>query len=192
MTTTPAIPDSPTGTRLMDAAAQLFYSDGVGVGVEKLCKTAGASKKSLYEIFGSKDDLMAASLARSIPTYLAVLLPRAEPYSPPRQRILALFDNLEAIISAPTFRGCPYVSASMEIKNAEHPARAVARGFHNTLTEYFRDAADEAGVDDPGALAVALTVVHDGVTSRAVVQNHADPGLGRAIATSLLGGAGVS
>ena len=48
--------------RLLEAAATLTYRDGVNIGVEALCKAAGVSKRSMYQLFESKDELLAASL----------------------------------------------------------------------------------------------------------------------------------
>ncbi|MEU4745364.1 helix-turn-helix domain-containing protein, partial [Actinosynnema sp. NPDC023658] len=44
--------------RLLDAAGELFYREGVGVGVDALCKAAGVSKRSMYLLFDSKDELI--------------------------------------------------------------------------------------------------------------------------------------
>lgn len=73
--TSTATAGSPTRDRLLDAAAELFYREGVGVGVEALCRVAGVSKRSMYQLFDSKDGVLAASLERSAPAYLAFLLP---------------------------------------------------------------------------------------------------------------------
>lgn len=67
-----------TKDRLLDAAAELFYRDGVSIGVEALCRTAGVSKRSMYQLFASKDEVLAASLARQLPAYEAQLAPGAQ------------------------------------------------------------------------------------------------------------------
>ncbi len=82
------------------------------------------------------------------PGYLDSLLPPASAALGPRARVLAVFDRVEAIAAEPGCRGCPYVSVASEVKVQEHPARVVARRFHDTLTAYFRAAVAEAGVAD--------------------------------------------
>lgn len=53
------------GTRLLDAASDLFYLRGVrAVGVDLIAETAGTTKKTLYDRFGSKDALVALYLLR--------------------------------------------------------------------------------------------------------------------------------
>lgn len=195
MTTTPhpgTRDESATRTRLLDAAARLFYDEGVNVGVAALCREAGVSKRSMYQYFASKDEVLAESLARSVPGYLASLLPPAPEALEPRERILAVFARVEAIAAEPGFRGCPYVSVASEVKAQEHPARAVARRFHDTLTAFFRTAAAEAGVTDPEALARQLTATQDGTLASAVMQGGPIDGLAVAMATALLDAWGVT
>lgn len=195
--TTP--PEAPSGslevastrTRLLDAAAHLFYDQGVHIGVEALCRRAGVSKRSMYQLFESKDDLLAASLERSVPGYLALLLPTDDPQLSPRQLVLHVFERLEVVIADPSFRGCPYVSASMELKSPEHPARVVARRFHDSLTAFFSAALSETETPDRELVAKQLTLVHDGATARAVVQGALGPGLAVATASALLDHAGI-
>lgn len=175
-----------TRTRLLDAAAELFYAEGVGVGVAALCEAAGVSKRSMYQLFDSKEELLAASLARSVPGYLASLLPASGAVTSSREQILSVFERLEAVIAAPGFRGCPYVTVATEVKAPEHPARAVAQEFHDTLTAHFRAAAQGLSVLDPDLLAQQLTLVHDGATARAVVHGVPTPGLAHATATALV------
>lgn len=50
--------------RLLDAAAELFEREGVGVGTDALCRAAGVSKRSMYQLFDSKDAIIAAALER--------------------------------------------------------------------------------------------------------------------------------
>lgn len=64
-----------TRDRLLDAATELFSREGVHIGVEALCRTAGVSKRSMYQLFGSKDEVLAAGLERRAPEYASALLP---------------------------------------------------------------------------------------------------------------------
>ena len=49
--------------RLLDAANQLFYEEGVHtVGVDRVVERAGVAKATLYTLFGSKDGLVRAYL----------------------------------------------------------------------------------------------------------------------------------
>ncbi|MFD0351393.1 TetR/AcrR family transcriptional regulator [Kitasatospora aburaviensis] len=65
MTTTRTRHASGPRERLLEAAQQLTYSQGVGVGVDALLKAADVARRSLYEHFGGKDGLIAEVLRRS-------------------------------------------------------------------------------------------------------------------------------
>ena len=49
--------------RLMAAAHELFYDEGINtVGIDRIIERAGVAKASLYDCFGSKDELIRSSL----------------------------------------------------------------------------------------------------------------------------------
>lgn len=180
-----------TRDRLLDAAAQLFYSDGIGVGVEALCRAAGVSKRSMYQLFDSKDEVMAASLERVAPTYWASLAPADADDRRPRARILHVFERLEELATSPSYRGCPFVAAAVEVKRPDHPASLTARKYKDALTAFFQQEAERAGVQDPALLAQQLTIVFDGASARAVVQASALHGIAVTTAGAILDHAGV-
>lgn len=50
--------------RLLEAAAKRFYDDGVnGTGIDTITAEAGVAKKSLYNNFSSKSELISAYIA---------------------------------------------------------------------------------------------------------------------------------
>ncbi|MGW0338112.1 TetR/AcrR family transcriptional regulator [Streptomyces sp. NPDC003011] len=180
----PALPS--TRDRLLDAAADLFYREGVHIGVEALCRAAGVSKRSMYQLFDNKGEVIAASLERAAAAHRAALLPAAADDRPPRERILHVFRRLEELSAGPDFRGCPYVAAAVELKSPGHPACQVARRHKDALTAFFRREAEAGGVYDPPALAQRLTVVFDGANSWSVVQGRGLDGLAVSMAASLI------
>jgi AcrR family transcriptional regulator len=176
--------------RLLDAAGELFYRDGVSIGVDALCKAAGVSKKSMYQLFRSKDELIAESLASHGPAYQTALLPDTADGTP-RERILTVFERQDQLAAGVEFFGCPFVSTATELKNPEHPGSVVARHFKQRLTDFFQAELTAAGADDPQTLAVQLTMVFDGASARAVVRAQPLAGAGVAMAATLLDAAGV-
>ncbi|MFD5792009.1 TetR/AcrR family transcriptional regulator [Streptomyces diastatochromogenes] len=178
--------------RLLDAAAQLFYRDGVSIGVEALCRTAGVSKRSMYQLFDSKDEMLAASLERRLPWYEAQLRPADPAAGTPRERILHVFERVEKASTDPEYRGCPYLAVLVELKNPDHPASEVARRVKERLQETFRTQAERGGARDPELLARQLMLVFDGASARAGTRvERLDDGLATATVTALLDAAGV-
>jgi AcrR family transcriptional regulator len=182
---------SSTRERLLEAAARLTYRDGVGIGVEALCKAAGVSKRSLYQLFESKDELLAASLEERASTYVAELLPAADDGRSPRERIMHVFGRVESQSVSPEFRGCRYLAVQVELKDQDHPASRVAHGIKANLTAFFRAEAEQGGARDPDLLARQLSLVFDGANARAGIRADTLAGLVGPTVTALLDAAGV-
>ncbi|MET7653950.1 MULTISPECIES: TetR/AcrR family transcriptional regulator [unclassified Streptomyces] len=172
--------------RLLEAAATLTYRDGVGIGVDALCKAAGVSKRSMYQLFESKDALLAASLEERSSAYVATLLPAADDNRSPRERILHVFDQLASQAGAPDFQGCRYLVVQIELKDQGHPASRVAHQVKENLTGFFRTEAGRGGASDPDLLARQLILVFDGASARAGIKADTPTGLIAPTVTTLL------
>lgn len=177
--------------RLLNAAATLTYRDGVGIGVEALCKAAGVSKRSMYQLFESKDELLAASLEQRTSAYVATLLPAADDRRSPRERIMHVFEQVERQAGTPEFRGCQYLAVQIELKDQNHPASRVAHQVKANLTAFFRAEAEQGGVSDPDLLARQLSLVFDGASARAGIGADKLTGLIAPTVTTLLDAAGM-
>ncbi|MDH6213744.1 TetR/AcrR family transcriptional regulator [Streptomyces pseudovenezuelae] len=180
-----------TKDRLLDAASELFYRDGVSIGVEALCREAGVSKRSMYQLFASKDEVLAASLERRAPGYAEQLTGGAEEAGTPRERILYIFEQSERLSTDPAYLGCPFLAALVELKDPEHPASVVARAAKQRLQDAFREQAELGGVEDPEFLARQLMLVFDGASARAGARIETLEGLTTVTVAALLDAAGV-
>ncbi|MDH6517658.1 AcrR family transcriptional regulator [Streptomyces sp. SAI-208] len=176
--------------RLLEAVATLTYRDGVNIGVDALCKAAGVSKRSMYQLFESKDELLAASLEEQAASYAATLLPAADDRSP-RERILHVFQQVEAQADAPDFQGCRYLAVQIELKDPDHPASRVAHQVKASLTAFFRAEAEQGGASDPDLLARQLSLVFDGISARAGIRADTAAGLVTPTVSTLLDASGV-
>ena len=153
--------------RLLEAAGTLTYRDGVSTGIEAVCKAAGVSKRSMYQLFESKDELIAASLEDRSAAFVAALLPVANDGHSPRERIFHVFNQLQLQTTMPEFQGCPYLDVQIELKDHNHPASRVAHRIKGNLTNFFRVEAERGGASDPDLLARQLMLVFDGASARA-------------------------
>jgi AcrR family transcriptional regulator len=156
--------------RLLDAAADLFYRQGiVAVGVDLVSKAAGVSKRTLYQQFGSKDQLIAQSLDAHGADIVASYTSGAGDDAPARQQILAVFDGLGGWTTSAGYRGCPFVNTATELADPDHPARQVAREYKLRLRDYFARQAELGGAQDPQLLADQLIIIFDGAVVQAVI-----------------------
>jgi AcrR family transcriptional regulator len=161
-------PDTPSQTklsareRLLAAADELFYDEGIHtVGIDRIIEHAGVAKASLYNTFGSKDELVRAYLGGRHQARQDHITARLAQYDAPRAKLLAFFDRLVEVTGDPTFRGCAFANAS-----AESQPGGVVEEVSNTNRVWTRtlltDLAREAGANDPEALAQQLMLVYDG------------------------------
>lgn len=143
--------------RILSASQQLFRDQGINcTGMDQLCAVAEVSKRTLYQHFAGKDELIAECLHRFDPEILPEVFDRAD--LTPRERLLAVFD-----IYAPL---CPFIQAAVEISDPEHPARIYARDYKKGFAARLAEAAREAGVADPRRLGEQLALLLDGAAAR--------------------------
>jgi AcrR family transcriptional regulator len=178
--------------RLLDAAADLFYREGIGaVGVDLVSKAAGVSKRTMYQQFGSKDRLIAESLDAHGAAILGLYIPAEDPGASARQQILAVFDGLGRLTASETFRGCPFINTATELADPGHPARRVARGYKLRLREFFARQAERGQAKDPQRLADELIIVFDGAMVQAVMGTARHPDAAWTAVQTLLDAHGV-
>src|ERR1700679_96530 len=73
--------------RLLAAANELFYNEGVHtVGIDRIIEQAGVAKASLYNTFGSKDELVRAYLETRHASVTQRITRAVERYDTPRER----------------------------------------------------------------------------------------------------------
>ncbi|HVV22002.1 MAG TPA: TetR/AcrR family transcriptional regulator [Pseudonocardiaceae bacterium] len=178
--------------RLLTAAIELFYRHGVAVGANALCRSAGISKKSMYQLFDSKDALLAAALERRALADAAFLLPPPGFSGSPRARLLHVFEQLEKFARTPDYRGCAYVAAQVELKEPAHPASLVAARVKTRLEDFFRTEAERGEATDPDFLARQLAILYDGASTRAGIGADDLQGLAVTTARTLIDAAGVT
>lgn len=163
MATKTAAPDRrPARERLLAAAAELFYEEGVNtVGIDRVIERAGVAKASLYDCFGSKEELVRSYLAARQQAREERIVEALKQYTTPRERLLGVFDAMGTLFKDTNFRGCAFIRASAEVK----PGSAVKKVCDESrawLRGLFTDLAKEAGARDPENLAQQLTLLYDG------------------------------
>ena len=148
--------------RLLDAASELFYAEGVqSVGIDRITEHAGVAKASLYNTFGSKEALVRAYLDERHSRTTGRLTAAIASTEGPRERILAVFAAQAELFAEPDFRGCAFAAATAEAPHGGLVEEA-ADGYRAWILGMFRDLAADAGAADPGLLAAQLQVIYDG------------------------------
>lgn len=149
----------------MQSARELFHRNGIHrTGVESIAAHAHVSKRTLYQHFPSKDELVAEYLREVIRTggaRPARNLAAADGAA--RERLLAIFD----ITADGRFRGCPFHNAAVEAADGMSDVQRIVRDYKRDFADRLTRVAAEAGASDPAALGRQLAVVLEGGTALA-------------------------
>jgi AcrR family transcriptional regulator len=153
--------------RLLQAADELFYNEGIhAVGIDRVIAHAGVAKGSLYYSFAGKDDLVRGYLTERHGKWADRVSAGIEAHTDPRERILAVYDALGALFAEPDYRGCAFMNALAEAAPDSVEAQA-ATTFRAWVRTLFLGLAADADAEDPKQLAESLVVLYDGAVATA-------------------------
>lgn len=180
---------TPAGERLLATASELFYTRGIhAVGVDLIAELAGTTKKTLYDRFGSKDNLVALYLRQRFERWQAFIEERLAAHPPGRDQVLTAFDALADWLATNTC-GCAFVNANAEIGRTDHPGVTVIRTEKQWMRERYEQLARDAGL--PATLGARLHLLHEGAIVALTAGGQADAvATAKATAQDLLATAG--
>jgi AcrR family transcriptional regulator len=189
--TTQSSPRVSARERLLAAADELFYEDGINtVGIDRVIERAGVAKASLYDCFGSKDELIRAYLESRGAARRARIEDWISRYETPKQKILGIFEMLGEMTAQPNFRGCAFVRAGAD-GNASEKVKGACEQSRQFLLGQFTTLARAAGATDPDLLGQQLVLLYDGASIAAHLdRNRNAAALARELAARMLPGSG--
>ena len=181
------VPRTSARERLLAAADELFYENGINtVGIDRIIERADVAKASLYDCFGSKDELIRAYLEARNTARQARLDEWLSRYDTAQKKILGIFELLSETSSQPGYKGCAFMraraddSASDKVKGACDQSRAFMLGRFASL-------AREAGAAHSEQLGQQLMLLYDGAAVAAYAdRNRNAASLAREVAAQLL------
>lgn len=152
-----------TRERIVDAAAELFYAQGLrAVSADKIIERAGITKVTFYRHFPSKDDLIVAYLERRAAWEREAILAASAAARGDVDEILQLVsEGIGREACAPGFRGCPFINAAAEYADPAHPVRKVVDAHRAWFLSMLKKLAEAAGIRDP-TVAEELMMLRDG------------------------------
>jgi AcrR family transcriptional regulator len=169
---------TPARERLLKAAADLFYAEGVGAtGIDAITARAGVAKMSLYNNFSSKADLIQGYLQNRLTEWQDLLAEREKHAKTPEERVLAIFDSYvdhAGLAYAWGFRGCGLLNAAAELPIGD-PGRATVAFQKDEVERLFKQCLGEI---IPGAVplieetAQHLSFLIEGAMARAGLDGH--------------------
>lgn len=189
-----AMTDSPVATRppggrgarerIERAAAQLFYRNGIhATGVDLIAQQAAVSKRTLYQHFASKNDLVDNYLLAIDARGVAPGRRLNDTSLPTRERLLGIFEGARGEI----LRGCPFHNAAVESAGSLASTDKIVRTHKREFTRRLVEVAREGGAVDPHLLGQQLAVLFEGATALATSLNDSAPYVhARAAAATLI------
>ena len=175
--------------RLLDAANDLFYAEGVHtVGIDRVIERAGVAKATLYNTFGSKDELVEAYLHARHADVTGRIMRKVQGFDTPRARLLGVFEAQGEIFADAGYRGCAFANATAE--GHDTGARKAAAEYRLWVRNLFADLVAENGIAKPDELARQLHQLYSGASVGARTEDGAVVAASaRAAAESLLNAA---
>ncbi len=157
----------PARERLLAAAAELFYEQGIAAtGVDAVLARAGVSPSTLYAHFPGKDALVAAYLEDRhqawVETWDEVLAELTDPV----ERLLSVFDAVALHRAREgNRRGCAFLAAATELP-VGHPGQRWLEADSRLLADRLRELAVAAGIENADEVAAGLLLLYDGALAR--------------------------
>ena len=161
-----------THQRILDAAFALFYRHGFArVGVDAIAAAAGITKRTLYDHFRSKDELLAAVLEFHHELALAHIRRWADRLSGDAATMLeTLFADLADWAAKPRWTGPGFTRLVMELADLPgHPARAIARRHKKAVEAWLAGELARKRVKSPEECARQVVLLLEGTTALMVI-----------------------
>lgn len=154
----------PVRDRILEKASELFYQEGIhNVGIDRIIAESGVAKMSLYNHFKSKEALIETCLRQRDQNWRSWFQATVEQHSlDPQERLLFIFDVLQAWFKTPDFRGCAFINATVELAQPSHPGYQIALEHKQAIYDYILAQAQAAGIKTPELLARQLFILTEG------------------------------
>jgi AcrR family transcriptional regulator len=156
--------------RLMEAAGELFYREGLhAITADRVAEQAGLTKPTIYNLFGSKDELVRETLALRAKQIREAILGRAALYPDPGRKLLEVLEVHAEMLTSEGFHGCPLIIAAIQRPESTY-IRALADEHKSWLHGLLLQFARRARFKSPDTLAWALLMLLEGAAAMSAVQ----------------------
>jgi AcrR family transcriptional regulator len=152
-----------TRRRILDAAYGLFWRQGfLRVGMDAIAARAGVTKRTLYQHFSSKDDLIKSALSFSSEFALNRLRQFRRPADIDKF-IQSYFGELSEWAAKPRWSGGGFTRVVVELADLRgHPARGIARQHKSAVEQWLAEAIAAARVSSAQQRAREIMLLAEG------------------------------
>lgn len=154
---------SPARERLLDAAARLFYAEGINrVGVDRVINEAQVTRATFYRHFPSKEDLVLSYVRRQDRSLRERVDGAFTTTDDPDELLTAIIQGVRDEIGSESFRGCPYINVAAEYPQAGDPVREAVADHRAWFSDTVVTLLTAAKHPDPAYAAQLLVMLRDG------------------------------
>jgi AcrR family transcriptional regulator len=177
-----------TRAKLLRAATEAFYRDGIAASIDEIARRARTSKLTVYRHFGDKDGLLEQALRQRSDRVAEWLSAAANAPVDPLDQLVAVFDALHGWHAERQFRGCALVNAATQAPVDAQAARRIAAEHLARLRTLLTHLAAQAGAPDPDLAGRQLLILLEGATVVAATGHDRSAALdARALIGSVIG-----
>lgn len=158
--------------QLISAAYNAFYQFGfTASGIDSIIKDAGVSKKTLYNHFESKNELIREVINYYVEQFeIFITAEFSELDLVPTEKVLYVFDATKKWVSKTKHHGCLVTNAVSELDDDHH--KEILKSCHrfkNFQKDLIKSLIEETGAKNTDELAVSLVLVLEGAIATSKV-----------------------
>lgn len=168
---------------ILDAAARAFLDEGYdNASMDRIAEIAGASKRTVYNHFPSKEDLFQAVIDQFGQEMHSLKLIIYDPARTLEEQLSEFVDAELAVVNNPTWLGLIKVLLTVFVRAPELAQKAMSRhtSSEDGITVWVRAAAQDGrlSIEDPSVAASVFTAMMGGAfTWPAIYRGGLDPGI---------------
>lgn len=156
---------------VIDTALFLFKKNGINLtGVNEIAKEAQISKKTLYNHFSSKEELVLAALRKDDELGRNALMRYAKNSSDdPNEKLLAIFDFYFLWFSSENFNGCLFTNSAAEISEENVAGKHICAEHKLLIEEFVMELLVKSNKPNPKQTAEKINLLLEGAIVYAYV-----------------------
>lgn len=135
--------------RILQTANSLFYKQGYNAtGINQILAEAKVAKASLYQHFGSKEELGVIYIKKVREDWFSAFETHLSKKTGPKQKILSAFDFLEMNMRLNDFKGCHFLNLLADVDTTSLAMRAQILEHKAKLRDVFKSLIQQYTLDN--------------------------------------------
>lgn len=183
--------ESEVRKKIIDTAARLFHGQGYNAtGINQIIAEAKVAKRSLYQHFESKTDLLIAYLDQFQDNWYATIHVYLADMENPNERVLALFDFRIFYQEKHLFPGCPFSKINAEVGFDQERINLRVQQGKNVFKEFIlnlvKDAVHKEMLNDQEFADMIFLIIEGALISTSIYKSTDDLKNGKLLVAKFL------